>query len=55
MTAALQEVAGVKNVEVSFDKKEAYADIDPKTDVNTLVAAVKSRGYDASLKQWGRP
>ena len=52
LTRALQKVDGVQTAVVNYSTERAAVDFDPvKTNESALIAAIKSKGYDAMLAQ----
>lgn len=55
MRGALESVPGVRNVEVSFEKAEAYVEVEKdKFDPAALVKALEDAGYKGSVKETAR-
>lgn len=49
--SALENVTGVKEVEVDFDKKEATVKTDGSVKTETLVEALDKAGYKGEVKK----
>lgn len=52
MRAVLESVPGVRKVEVSFEKAQAYVDVEKnKLDPDALIGALEKAGYTGSVKE----